>query len=226
MSDVMTMRAVPDRSPEGAPAPVTHVIDVAGGPGPGQVFAYVERELPTGGVPAYRAARSSGARSFVLWADPDRREQLARVVTVSADGGVAAFQVLGAHGEMLGTVVREKALRGKGWRTRWTVVPPGGPEAVGFKGRIGWWCMWWLLLPLQVFILVFTVLDGTPNNEGGVARGPRRIRWRAGGQLPLEFRSRGDRLHLHAPGFDRRFGAALIALLRSFNTGAWDDRKK
>jgi hypothetical protein len=24
------------------------------------------------------------------------------------------------------------------------VTQAGGPEAVGFKGRIFWWCMWWL----------------------------------------------------------------------------------
>ncbi|MFD0430841.1 hypothetical protein ACFQ60_36710 [Streptomyces zhihengii] len=32
-----------------------------------------------------------------------------------------------------------------------------------------------------------------------MARAPRRIRWRAEGQVPLEFRSRGNKLHLHSP---------------------------
>jgi hypothetical protein len=94
---------------------------------------------------------------------------------------------------------REGASR-QGLRTRWTVTQPGGPEAVGFKGRIFWWCLWWLSLPLQVLILVFSLFDGAAGNEGGVARGLRRIRWRAGGQIPLEFRSSGDRLLLHAAG--------------------------
>lgn len=99
----------------------------------------------------------------------------------------------GARGELIGTLVRERAL---------------------------------LSLPPQVPILGFTLLDGTPGDEGGAARGPRRTRWRAGGQIPPEFRFKGDKLHLHAPGFDWRLGAALIALLRSFNGSAWDDTKQ
>ncbi|MEK8170746.1 hypothetical protein NKH77_17680 [Streptomyces sp. M19] len=93
-------------------------------------------------------------------------------MTQSATGGVARFLVLGAYGEHVGTIVREKALRGRGLRTRWTVTPAGGPEAVGFKGRIAWWWMWWPLLPLMIVLLVATILDGAPGNEGGVARAP------------------------------------------------------
>ncbi|MFE1545334.1 hypothetical protein ACFW61_33425 [Streptomyces microflavus] len=189
MSNVLTMRSARVRADDQAPGTVTDMVDFSDGSGTGsgtgpvplRVVAYVERELPPGGIPAYRAARGSGARSFALWADEHRRERVATVVTLSATGGVATFQVLGAHGELIGTIVREKALRGRGLRTRWTVTQPGGPEAVGFKGRI-LWC-----LPLMALVLVFSVLDGTPGNEGGVARGPRRIRWRAQGQLPVEF---------------------------------------
>jgi hypothetical protein len=185
----------------------------------------VERELPPGGTSAYLAARKNGARSFALWADDRRRERVATVVTLSARGGVARFQVLGAHGEVIGTLTREKALRGRGLRTRWTVHQSGGSEAVGYKGRIVWWWMWWLLLPLMTAFLVMTVIDSVPGNESGLARAPRRIRWRANGQVPLEFRSKGDKLHVHAPGVDWRLGAALIALLRSFHAGAWDSVK-
>ncbi|MDX2980930.1 hypothetical protein ACTFBT_21380 [Streptomyces microflavus] len=42
----------------------------------------------------------------------------------------------------------------------------------------------------------------------------------------MEFRSGGDKLHLHSPGLDWRLGAALIALLRSFMPGSWEGRKK
>lgn len=226
MSNVLTMRDLLERFHDGAPGPVKDWVDFSDGSGPARVVAYVERELPPGGIPAYLAARSSGARSFVLWADEHRRERVATLVTLSATGGVATFQALGAHGELIGTLVREKALRGRGLRTRWTVTQPGGPEAVGFKGRIFWWCMWWLSLPMMVLILVFSVFDSVPGNEGGVARGPRRIKWRAGGQIPLEFRSRGNKLHVHAPGLDWRLGATLVVLLRTFGDGSWDARKK
>ncbi|WP_432052842.1 hypothetical protein [Streptomyces xiamenensis] len=226
MSNVLTVKISPYLDSGDPSAPVKNVVELTGASGPAQVVAYVERELPPGGVPAYLAAHRSGTRSFVLWADEDRRERVATLVTRSAAGGVATFQVLGAGGEHLGMFKREKALRGRGLRTRWTVTPAGGPEMVGFKGRILWWCLWWLLLPLQVMILLMTIFDSVAGNEGGVARGPRRIRWRAGGRMPLEFRTRGDKLHLHAPEVDWRLGAALIVLLRTFGANAWDTRKK
>lgn len=209
----------------GTHAPVGDLVRLSDGAGGDRVVAYVERELPPGGIPAYRAARGSGTRSFVLWADEHREERLATLVTVSAGGGVARYQVIGAHGELIGTLVREKALRGRGLRTRWTVTPAGGPEAVGFKGRIFWWYVWWLLAPLQTLIIVLSLFSG----DGDAARGPRRILWRAGGQVPLEFRSKGDAVHLHAPGYDWRLGAALVAVLRTFDSWLlgkeWDDRK-
>ncbi len=228
MSTVLRMGPAPRNGGPAAGAvasPVGHVVLCADGPGPERVVAYVERELPPGGIPAYRAARGSGARSFVLWADEHRRERLATLVTVSAGSGVASYQVLGAHGELIGTFVREKALRGRGLRTRWTVTPAGGPQAVGFKGRIFWWCVWWPLSPVQALIIVLSLLSG----DGDAARGPRRIVWRAGGRAPLEFRSKGDTVHLHAPGYDRRLGAALVAVLRTFDSWLlgkeWDDAK-
>ncbi|OCC11381.1 hypothetical protein [Streptomyces sp. PTY087I2] len=43
--------------------------------------------------------------------------------------------------------------------------------------------------------------------------------------MPLEFRSGGDKLHLHAPEVDWRLGAALVALVRSFSAVNWDGHK-
>ncbi|MFE5244366.1 MULTISPECIES: hypothetical protein [unclassified Streptomyces] len=230
MSSSLRLEPVP-RDPGTAaggagPAPVAHLVRCDDGQGAGSVVAYVERDLPPGGISAYRAARGSGARSFALWADERREKRLASLVTVSAGSGVAVYQVLGAHGELLGTLVREKALRGRGLRTRWTVTPAGGPEAVGFKGRILWWFVWWLLSPLQILIIVLSLLSG----DGDAARGPRRVVWRAGKDVPLEFRSKGDALHVHAPGHDPRLGAALVAVMRTFDSWLlgreWDDRKE
>ncbi|MEU1125203.1 hypothetical protein ABZ371_16965 [Streptomyces sp. NPDC005899] len=226
MSRVVTMGSAPRNEAAGgggAGAPVGHAVLCADGPGPARAVAYVERELPPGGIPAYRAARRGGARSFVLWADEHRRERLATLVTVSAGGGVATYRVLGAHGELIGTLVREKALRGRGLRTRWTVTPADGDEAVGLKGRIVWWFVWWLFVPVQTLVILLSLLGG----DGDAARGPRRIVWRARREVPMEFRSGGDALHLRAPGYDWRLGAALLVVLRSFDSPLlgreWDD---
>ncbi|MEU1468985.1 hypothetical protein ABZ434_12295 [Streptomyces sp. NPDC005761] len=192
--------------------------------GPFHVFAYLERELPPGGIPAYLTARKDGARSFVLWAEPERRTRLATLVTTSAGGGVAEYQVWGGQGELIGTFVREKALSGKGLRTRWTVNQAGCPAAVGFKGRIFWWYVWWPLFPLWVLIAVGSLFNG----GGDVPRGPRRIVWRAGDDAPLEYRS-DDEVVAHAPWVDLRLAAALTAVVRSFDSWLgtpWDDRKK
>ncbi|WP_327367637.1 hypothetical protein [Streptomyces sp. NBC_01217] len=200
------------------------MVDFTDGSGPPRAVAYVERELPPGGIPAYLAAHKTGARSFVLWADEHRGSRVATVVTQSAHNGVATYQVLGAHGEVIGTLVREKALRGRGVRTRWTVAQPGLPEAVGYKGRMFWWLVCWPLSPLLPFALLIAVF-----NASDLPRAPRRIRWRAGGRLLLDFRPFGDRLQLHAPESDWRLGAALLALLRSFDGwfgSPWDGRKK
>ncbi|MFG2626497.1 hypothetical protein [Streptomyces sp. NPDC048473] len=235
MSSVLTLKPVPqpkkDKKAKGGigpdvAAPIGHVIKFADEPGgASRVVAHVERELPQGGIPAYLAARTTGARSFVLWADPDRRARLATLVTASAANGVATYQVLGAQGELIGTLVREKALSGRGLRTRWTVAQSGCPEAVGLKGRIFWWYVWWLLLPLQVAIGVGSVLSGS----GDVARGPRRIVWRAGQEVPLEFWSDDDEIHVHAPWVDWRLAATLSALIRTFDSWMgtpWDDKRQ
>ncbi|MEW1686974.1 hypothetical protein ACIQOF_21820 [Streptomyces sp. NPDC091265] len=231
MTSVLTLKSVPpDKKPEkaagpGATRPVGHVVSLADAPGStSRAVAHVERELPPGGIPAYLAARKDGTRSFVLWADPERRSRLATLVTASAAEGVSVYQVRGGQGELIGTLVREKALSGKGLRTRWTVTQTGCPEAVGYKGRIFWWYVWWLLFPVQVTIGVGSLLSG----GGDVARGPRRIVWRAGREVPLEFRSDDDEVHVHATWVDWRLAAALAALVRTFDSWIgtpWDDSR-
>jgi hypothetical protein len=213
-----------DLASEGAPPCVRNVVDLRDGSGAPRAVAYVERELPPGGIPAYLAARDTGARSFVLWADELRGSRVATVVTESAAHGVATYHVLDARGELIGTLVRAKAFRGRGIRTRWTVHQPGVGEAVGYKGRIFWWLVCWLLFPLLPFVLIAALFENSD-----VPRAPRRIKWRGGGRLLLDFRPIRDRLELRAPEVDWRLGAALLALLRSFDGWfhtSWDSRKK
>ncbi|MFD7969130.1 hypothetical protein [Streptomyces clavifer] len=61
-------------------------VTLSDGPGTSRPVAHVERESPPGGVPAYLAARRSGARSLVLSADEHRQARVATLVTVSARG--------------------------------------------------------------------------------------------------------------------------------------------
>ncbi|MFD8532670.1 hypothetical protein ACFV0L_35200 [Streptosporangium canum] len=199
-------------------------ISFSDGSGTPRPVAYVERELPPNGISAYLAARESGARSFVLWADEQRQARVATLVTVSAGSGRAQFQVLGPQGELLGVFTRDKAFS-RGLRTRWTVSRAGSPDAVGYKGRLFWWCVWWLCSPLLPLMVVAALFGG---GGGDFPRGPRRIKWRSGGQVPLEFKSSGDTVCLYAPELDWRLGAALVALIPSFDGwigDPWDRRK-
>lgn len=201
-------------------------VDFTDGPGASRPVAHVERELPPDGISAYLAARQSGARSFVLWADESRQARVATLVTLSTSGGRAQFQVLGPQGEPLGVLTRDKAFS-RGLRTRWTVSRAGAPDAVGYKGL--------LLLVGRVVALhtaAAAAARGSPLRRRrrwrGLPRGPRRIKWRSGGQVPLEFKSSGNAVRLHAPDLDWRLGAALTALIPSFDGwigDAWDARK-
>ncbi|MFE3248363.1 hypothetical protein [Streptomyces sp. NPDC059209] len=198
-------------------------IDFSDGSGASRPVAHVERELPPGGIPAYLAARKSGARSFVLWADEERRGRVASLVTLSA-GRRARFEVFGPGGESLGRITRDKAFS-RGLRTRWTVSRPAAPDAVGYKGRLCWWSLWWLCTPLLPFVVIVPLFSG--GIGGDFPRGPRRIKWRAGGRIPLEFKSSGDTLRMKAPDLDWRLGAALAALIPSFDGwigDPWDSR--
>lgn len=70
-------------------------VSFSDGPGTSRPVAYVERELLPNGISAYLAARESGARSFVLWADEHRQARVATLVTVSAGSGRAQFKSSG-----------------------------------------------------------------------------------------------------------------------------------
>ncbi|MFC9748994.1 hypothetical protein [Streptomyces niveus] len=199
-------------------------INFSDGAGTSRTVAYVERQLPPGGVSTYLAARKKGARSFVLWADESRQARVASLVTVSG-GRRALFEVLGPQGESLGRITRDKAFS-RGVRTRWTVSRPGAPDAVGYKGRLIWWCVWWLCSPTLPFALISPLFNG--GLAADIPRGPRRIKWRAGGRIPLEFKSSGDTVHMNDPDLDWRLGAALAALIPSFDGWIgtpWDSRK-
>ncbi|MFF2186272.1 hypothetical protein [Streptomyces sp. NPDC058155] len=198
-------------------------IDFSDGAGTSRTVAYVERRLPQGGIPAYLAARKNGARSFVLWADESRQTPVARLVTLT-EGRRAQFEVLGPQGESLGRITRDKAFS-RGIRTRWTVSRPGALDAVGYKGRLFWWCVWWPCTPMLPFAVIAPLFNG--GIGGDFPRGPRRIKWRAGGRIPLEFKSSGDTVHMNAPDLDWRLGAALSALIPSFDSrigNPWDNR--
>ncbi|WP_372348433.1 hypothetical protein [Streptomyces sp. KL116D] len=208
----------------GLPVPPLYPVHIAGAGVERRVLAQVERELPPGGIPAYRGARKKGARSFLLWADEGRAQPLARLVTQSVEGRQVTYQVLDAHGQIIGTIARRKAFRGGGLRVRWTVSQAGGPDAVGYKGRLFWWAFCWLLTPLLPFALVAAVLG-----SGDLPRAPRRVRWRADGGLVMEDKPSAKAVLLHLPGLDPRVGAALVALLASYKgwyRTAWDDQRE
>ncbi|MFC4564998.1 hypothetical protein ACFO4E_24320 [Nocardiopsis mangrovi] len=206
----------------GLPVPPLHPVRIADGPGAqDRIFAHVERQLPAGGIPAYRAARKKGVRSFLLWADEGRTQPLARLVTQSAEGHRVIYQVLDAYGRTIGTITRRNAFRGGGLRVRWTVSQAGGPDAVGYKGRLFWWAVVWLVSPLIPFAVIAAVFEA-----GDLPRAPRRVRWRAGGRMVMEH-TPWEAVLLHAPGLDPRVGAALAALLASFKgwyRTSWDDQ--
>ncbi|MDT3396708.1 hypothetical protein RKE29_08655 [Streptomyces sp. B1866] len=188
-----------------------------------KVIAYPERQLPPGGgVKEYKAARKSGARAFTLWADPDRRQVYAHVTTEQTAKDGAVYQVVSPAGEPLAVVTRRPALRGGGVRARWTVQPVGQPPAVGYKGRIGWWCAWWLLSPVWFAVAALCIVGALlGGGDGDVPRMPRRVVWRAGGRQVLDARSASGGYRLQVPDdsgwdwWDPRVTAAVVALLNS-----------
>ncbi|WP_327352221.1 hypothetical protein [Streptomyces sp. NBC_01304] len=186
-------------------------------------LAYLERALPPGGVAAYKQARKQGVRTFALWFDAHRGQPFAYVTTKSAAKGASAtYEVLGASGEPVALIGREPALRGA-VRTRWTVQQAGQAPFAGRKGNPFWWCVWWLISPVQLAIGVAAMIGG----DGDVARMPRRTKWRRNGRVALDWQSGGSgfRLHVHDEQLDPRAIAALVALVRSHDGAlghAWD----
>ncbi|MDQ8705607.1 hypothetical protein RCO28_24370 [Streptomyces sp. LHD-70] len=183
-------------------------------------YAFPEVAQPPGGAKAYRESRKEGVRSFTLWADRYRQQVLAYVVTKSAAKGQASmYEILGAAGEPLARVMRERALQ-NGARTRWTVEQMGGPTLVGVKGNAFWWFVWWLILPLQIVMAVAALIGG----DGLVARMPYRTKWKLDGQTVL-YLKRGS-LRAKADWWDPRVTAGLVALLKSydgFSGKSWDE---
>jgi hypothetical protein len=89
---------------------------------------------------------------------------------------------------------------------------------VGYKGRLIWWCTWWLFSPLLPFVWVAAVFS-----MSDVPRSPGRIIWRTRGRALMEFKVMSNEIHLLDPELDERAGAALLALVRSFDwQNGWD----
>ncbi|MGK5532554.1 hypothetical protein [Streptomyces sp. URMC 129] len=224
----------PDLRPHadlGLPGAVAREVRARGarrvGRGEWRVVGRPERDLAGGTLDDYLRARGRGVRRFVLWADADRRQVLARVVTTSAARRrQARYEVLGANGERLAVVTRRPA--GWGRRVRWSVWQTGRPApAVGRKGRLVWWVVWWLLLPFSSALVFLTFLQF----EGVMS--PRRTRLRVDGEVVLDYltspgsEQRFDSLEVRADWWDPRVAAAVLMLFRShvnrLHGVGWDD---
>lgn len=200
------------------PAEVQHAV-ARDTPTGGEVVAYVEVDSPAG----YRAERKLGIRRFRLWGDKDRRQPLATVTTrPGATKKQATYLVHRASGEPLAAITRERGSLFRFARTRWTIQLPGQPAVVGYKGKIGWWMLWWLLSPIQAAIAVASLLAAS----GDVARMPLRTIWRSGDTVLLDYRSDGESYTFPTEWLDPITAAAVVALHRSHVTvlshPAWD----
>lgn len=205
---------------------VTHAVTARGSDGT-QVIAYVERDCAADQVDAYANARKHGARSFAIWEDRHRTRRLASVYTAQGHTARrAAYLVHGAVGELIGTVTLEKASAIPPHRTRWTIRPGNEPPAVARKGKVIWWWVWYLFLPLMVLTAVLSFFS---SSGSGLAAGtPKRTIWRRNGKTVLDYRSAGT-YRDPVPFLDARFAIALVALHRSHQEGlvvgdAWDVR--
>lgn len=207
---------------DGLPYAVT-----ARGSGDTRVLAYVERDCAPEQVDAYVNARKQGMRSFAVWTDRYRSHRLASVRTEPGHTARrAVYLVHGAAGELIGTVTVEKASVFPPRRTLWTIRPGNEPPAVAKKGRVIWWWVWFLFLPLMVVTVVLSVFASS--GDGLTSGTPKRTIWRRNGKMVLDYRSAGT---YHVPGqsLDTRLAIALVALHRSHQEGlladdAWDVR--
>jgi hypothetical protein len=201
---------------------------------PVRTLAHPERVPLPGETPEPRSPGWKPIAPLTLWADPHRQHVYAHVIPEHVTTrGEATFSVYGSAGETLASITVEPPLRGRGLRTCVTVRQTGGPEVVGFEGRIFWWWVWWLLAPIHIPLrIALTILleEYLPMPR------PTRTRWRVGGKgrTVLEWRSVGRKnetvehsnrftpwLHMAAEWFDPRVAAALPALRRGGHRDAW-----
>lgn len=176
---------------------------------------------------------------LVLWRDPERTGTFVRIAATSdSTRRNSHFLVTDDREQPIATISRRRA----GWlpirRTRWTIRQEGRPEAVGYKGGLGWWLVWWLTLPLQlVFVPVsFITALAALLFAGDVmepVRTPLRTKWRVDGQIVLEYQATrkadaSGHLQLVATWWDPRLTAALTALIRRYDGwlgDRWGGRK-
>ncbi|MGO4424507.1 hypothetical protein AB4Z54_38890, partial [Streptomyces sp. MCAF7] len=103
------------------------------------------------------------------------------------------------------------------------VQPAGAQPVAGPKGRAFWWGVWWLISPIQLVIMVGSIVSAS----GDVARMPRRTKWRAGDRVVLDWHNgvHDFVLDVESDGWDERVTASLLALLDSHDSwlgDAWD----
>jgi hypothetical protein len=215
-------RRVADDS--GAP----YVVRTAGA-GDTRALAYVERDIPAERLDEYLKDRKRGVRSFVLWQDQYRSRRLGTVRTAPHTvAAKATYTVHGPAGEQLGTVTVEKATVFPPHRARWIVEQAGQAPAVARKGRVIWWWLGLLLLPILAVLAVIAVL-GDSGGDVPAPGTPKRTIWRSGTEAVLDYRSSGT-YHDPAPWLAPQLTAALIALHQSHESGtasgqSWDAQK-
>ncbi|OEV11056.1 hypothetical protein AN218_14725 [Streptomyces nanshensis] len=186
---------------------------------------YLDRELPPGGAREYTAARKRGVRSFTMWTDPHRLKTWARVVTAPDDEKAPSrYEVYDGSDRFVGSVTRERSFTHGHLRTRWTAQQEGRAAAVGYKGRLAWWAVWWLIFPVQCVLAPAMLFS-----DGDIFRAPRRIGYRHGGTRVLDYGSgMQNHFHLtavHAPDWNPQMLAALLALHTSHDGimgDSWD----
>ncbi|MFF3492750.1 hypothetical protein ACFYWS_15495 [Streptomyces sp. NPDC002795] len=151
-------------------------------------------------------------RILTLWADEAHSTPYARVEALCpTPGQPITYRVRAPDGDVLGTITRDPALRGRRLRTRWNVRPEGLPAAVGRQGPLWLWTLWWVILPFQSVVVLLGLIGGA---FSGAVPPPQRITWRAQGTTVLTYtdRNAGCHVELHDPAHDPRLVAGLLAV--------------